>query len=266
MKFKSAVTLSILAHVSLFALAILSPEKRNGSGTIYYVDLIQMGGQGNGRGSGGSAGGGKKTEGGNREEKGASLMETRAGSVRNLAVSKETPAALRYPDKEGRRKPEEKKLISVIRKEKPGSIPQTATGRTGTGGTDGLKMGISAGNGSGGDGTSGDGTGGDGGGGGIGTYFPYAYYVDTVRNKISSSWYSSLVEPGLKGRFVSAVYFKILRSGQITDVRVEKASGISSLDLSAMRAVENAAPFAALPGDFQYPHLIVHFEFEWEKK
>lgn len=265
MKFKSAVTLSILAHISLFALAIFSPEKRNGSGTIYYVDLIQMGGPGGGRGSGGSAGGGRGTEGRNREEKGASLIETRTGSVRNLAVSKETPSSLRYPDKEGKKKTEEKKLISVVRKERTGSTPQTTADATGTGGTDGLKMGISAGNGSGGDGTEGDGTGG-GGGGGFGTYFPYAYYVDTVRNKISSSWYSSLVGPGLKGRFVTAVYFKILRSGQISNVRVEKASGISSLDLSAMRAVENAAPFAALPGDFPYPLLIVHFEFEWEKK
>ena len=260
MKFKSAAALSILAHVSLFALAILSPEKRDGSGTIYYVDLIQMGGQGGGRGSAG-AGSQRGKEGGNREEKGASLIETRAGSVRNLVVSKETPSSLRYPDKEGRKKSEENKLISVVRKEKTGSAQQTIAGTTGP---DGLKMGISTGNGSGGDGTAGDGTGG--GGGGIGTYFPYAYYVDTVRNKISSSWYSSLVGPGLKGRFVTAVYFKILRSGQITDVRVEKASSISSLDLSAMRAVENAAPFAALPGDFPYPLLIVHFEFEWEKK
>ena len=266
MKFKSAVALSILVHISLFALAILSPEKRDGSGTIYYVDLIQMGGRGGGRGSGGSAGGGKRPEGGNREEKGSSLIETRAGSVRNLAVSKENPASLRYPDKEGRKKPEEKKLISVVRKEKTGSAAQTVVGTTGTGGTDGLKMGISAGNGSGEDGSAGDGSGGGGEGGGIGTYFPYAYYVDTVRSKISSSWYSSLVGPGLKGRFITAVYFKILSSGQIADVRVEKASGINSLDLSAIRAVENAAPFAALPGDFPYPLLIVHFEFEWEKK
>ena len=87
-----------------------------------------------------------------------------------------------------------------------------------------------------------------------------------MRNKISSSWYNSLVSPGLKGRFLTSVYFKIARTGQITDVKVEKTSGISTLDLSARRAVENAAPFAALPADFPYPLLIVHFEFEWEKK
>ena len=263
MKFKFAVTVSILIHLSLFILAVYTPAKRNGSDTVYYVDLIQTGPGG----SGGGHGGGSKGPGGaNRGENDASLMETQqAGSVRDLTVAKETPASLRFPDRESRKKPEEKKLISVIRKENTGSAPKSAPGAAGIDGTNGLKMGVSTGNGSGGDGTGGNGTGG-GGSGGIGGYFPYAYYVDTVRNKISSSWYNSLVSPGLKGRFLTSVYFKIQRSGQITDMIVEKTSGISTLDLSARRAVENAAPFAALPADFPYPLLIVHFEFEWEKK
>ena len=46
---------------------------------------------------------------------------------------------------------------------------------------------------------------------------------------------------------------------------MENPSGIVSLDLSARRAIENAAPFAPLPNDFTSQYLVVHFEFEWEK-
>ena len=209
MKFKFAVALSILIHLSLFILAVYSPAKQNGSGTVYYVDLIQGGPGGPG---GGSGGGNKGSGGGNPKENGASLLETQqAGSVRNLTVAKETPSSLRFPDRESRKKPEEKKLISVIRKENAGPAPKSSSGASGIDGINGLKMGLSAGGGSGGEGTGGDGSGGGGGGGsgGLGGYFPYAYYVDTVRNQISSSWYNSLVSPGLKGHFFTAVYFII---------------------------------------------------------
>ena len=94
---------------------------------------------------------------------------------------------------------------------------------------------------------------------------PYAYYYETLRNKVSSSWYSSLVSPGYRGKFISTVYFKIFRNGNIKDLKLENSSGIESLDLSALRAVENASPFAPLPSDFSAKYLIVHFKFEWEK-
>ena len=263
MKFKFAVALSILVHLFAFHPGDLFARQTE----RLRHRLLRRPDPGGGREDRAEAPRirrSKRTKG-----KRASLLETQqAGSVRNLTVAKETPSSLRFPDRESRKKPEEKKLISVIRKENTGPAPKSSSGASGIDGINGLKMGLSTGNGSGGEGTGGDGTGGGGGGGsgGIGGYFPYAYYVDTVRNKISSSWYNSLVSPGLKGRFLTSVYFKIARSGQITDVKVEKTSGISTLDLSARRAVENAAPFAALPADFPYPLLIVHFEFEWEKK
>jgi TonB family protein len=73
------------------------------------------------------------------------------------------------------------------------------------------------------------------------------------------------VAPGLKGKYVAGVYFIVRRDGEVTDLRLENSSGIVSLDLSARRAIENAAPFAPLPPDFPSQYLVVHFEFEWEK-
>ncbi len=180
------------------------------------------------------------------------MIEQPRGGVKKLTVAKESRSALRYPDKSGRSKkePEEEKLISVVRKTPattapPPSSSTSSSGNLRSGGeSGGLRTGISSS--SAGSGSSPGGYGGSGTGG----FFPYAYYIETLRSKVSSSWYNSLVSPGLNGKFLTSVYFKIMRDGQIGDLRVEKPSGIDSLDLSALRAIEDAAPFAPLPADF----------------
>ncbi len=290
MKFKLAVILSIVWHISLFALAFYLPAmKTAGKGeTVYYIDFIQMPGSGGG-GSGGEGGGGNEGQG-----TPAAGRETAANNgsapdptkgVRDLTVrQEETGSNLRYPDLEKKKKdekdnkkedrktrPQEKKeeLVSVVRKDmrNTGGSAQTP----GPANSSAPVIRIGAGRGGSGTGTghgdgSGSGTGyGDGSGYGYGGAFPYSYYIDAVKNKISSSWYSALVTPGLRGKFVAVVYFKILRDGSIIDVILEDKSGVESLDLSALRAVGNAAPFPPLPAAFAYRHLGVHFEFEWSK-
>jgi TonB family protein len=252
MKFKFTLALSLLLHASLAALFIVHPSRRAGGETTYYVDLISLGG-----GRGGAGGGDAPATAKAEPAAQASLVEEKAGSVKDLTVEKEFKSPLRYPDKEGRKKTEAEKMISVVRKER---TPVTAVRNAPAvpGGEDGLKTGISSG--------GGGGPGGGAGGGGGGGYFPHAYYIDLLRNRISSSWYNSLVAPGLKGKYVTGVYFIIYRDGEISELRVEKPSGVQSLDLSARRAIENAAPFAPLPNDFSSEYLVVHFEFEWEKR
>ena len=275
MKFKATLLISLGLHLSLAALFIIQPSQKSSSMT-YYVDLINLGNGGNGgSGGGGSAGGAGGGKGNSllpaQQETAAqaALIEGKSGSVKNLTVEKKYQSPLRYPDSEGRKNVEPEKMISVIRKDRPLIKGETLVKGTTIG--DGLKTGISSG-GSGSGGGSGGGGGGDGSGGGygpgsggIGGYFPYAYYVDLLRNRISSSWYNSLVAPGLKGKYVAGVYFIVRRDGEVSDLRLENSSGIVSLDLSARRAIENAAPFAPLPPDFPSQYLVVHFEFEWEK-
>ena len=254
MKFKATLVLSIVLHASLAALFIIQPPSKSSGEMTYYVDLVNLGG-----GGGGGAGGGKGAGGGTQEPAAqAALIEEKSGGVKNLTVEKKFQSPLRFPDKESKKKVEDEKMISVIRKEK--TVPKSEAPFQGTGSDQGLKTGIS----SGGNG-SGDGSGWGNGPGGPGGYFPHAYYIDLLRSRISSSWYSSLVAPGLKGKYVTGVYFIVRRDGGISDLRVERSSGIDSLDLSARRAIENAAPFAPLPNDFSSQYLVVHFEFEWEK-
>jgi len=259
MKFRATLVLSILLHASLAALFVIQPGRKAGGEMTYYVDLIRLGGGGpNGPGGGGRAGkGGPSASLAQKQEPAAqaALIEEKGG-VKDLAVEKKFQSPLRYPDKEGKKKVEENKMISVVRKEP--AIARSETAARDAGGEDGLKTGISSGG-------IGGGSGGGGWGEGAGGYFPHAYYIDLLRNRISSSWYSSLVAPGLKGKYVTGVYFIVRRDGEISDLRVEKPSGNVSLDLSARRAIENAAPFAPLPNDFSSQYLVVHFEFEWEK-
>jgi TonB family protein len=273
MKFKATLFISLGLHLSLGALLIIQPPQKGG-GTTYYVDLINLGGGGgngdgsgggggNGRGGGGrdGSGAGQETAAGAGEAAGAAWIEADGRSVRDLTVEKQFQSSLRYPDREGRKKTEPEKMVSVVRKDRPLVKTGIDTQRRPIEG--GLKTGISSGGGGSG---GGDGYGtGSGSGPGGGGYFPYAYYVDLLRNRISSSWYSSLVAPGLKGKYVAAVYFVVRRDGSIGDLRLESSSGIPSLDLSARRAIESAAPFAPLPPDFPSQYLVVHFEFEWEK-
>ena len=275
MKFKATLLISIVLHLSLAALFVIQPAQKSGSMT-YYVDLINLGSGGNGGSSGSGEGGG--SAGGAGGGKGnsllpaqqeaapqAALIEGKSDSVKNLTVEKKYLSPLRYPDREGRKNAEPEKMISVVRKDRP--LVKGENLVKGSAIENGLKTGISSGGSGGGGGGAGGGGGGGGagGGGGIGGYFPYAYYVDLLRNRISSSWYNSLVAPGLKGKYVAAVYFIVRRDGEISDLRLENSSGITSLDLSAKRAIENAAPFAPLPPDFTSQYLVVHFEFEWEK-
>lgn len=249
MKFKATLIISLGLHLSLAALFIIQPPKK-ASDMTYYVDLINLGSGGNsGSGNGGGGKGNSLQPTQQETAPQAALIEGESGSVKNLAVEKKFQSPLRYPDSDGRKKAEPEKMISVIRKDRPPVKGETTI----RGGTieNGLKTGISSGGGY--------------GSGSAGGYFPYAYYVDLLRNRISSSWYNSLVAPGLKGKYVASVYFVVRRNGEISDLRLENSSGIASLDLSARRAIENAAPFAPLPPDFTSQYLVVHFEFEWEK-
>jgi TonB family protein len=256
MKFKATLVLSIALHASLAALFVIQPPSKSRGEMTYYVDLVNLGG-GTGGNGGSKAGKGGLAHQGEKQEPAAqaALIEEKSGGVKNLTVEKKFQSPLRFPDKESKKKVEDDKMISVIRKEK--TVAKSETPIQGTVIDQGLKTGISSGDGGGwGNGPP---------GGGPGGYFPHAYYIDLLRSRISSSWYSSLVAPGLKGKYITGVYFIVRRDGEISDLRVERPSGVDSLDLSARRAIENAAPFAPLPNDFSSQYLVVHFEFEWEK-
>lgn len=88
--------------------------------------------------------------------------------------------------------------------------------------------------------------------------FGYGYYIDQLLQLIDAQWN----RPPLGGEVRAVLFFRILRNGSIEDLEVEESSGYNSFDLAALRAVQNAVPFPALPASYRNPslgvHLIVH--------
>ncbi len=95
--------------------------------------------------------------------------------------------------------------------------------------------------------------------------FPYTYYLQIIIDRVSSQWFTSLVDPGISGTFQATAYFKILRSGQVSELKIQESSGVQSLDMSALRAIRSAAPFPPLPRDYEGEYLVIYLIFEHSK-
>lgn len=257
--FRKALLLSAVFHIGLFILIVLSPSLPGSSskGLIHYIPLSLGGLPG---GGGGGGGGGVQTS----PAPAPVQAEAKKPMLKDLTVpskvqAEEPASKLRYPA-------EKSKKGTKAKKAKQASIadttPASKTGQQGSGpvqgaGGSGVRIGL------GGPGSGGGGSGYD---SQIGlSNFPYTYYLQAVSDRISANWFTSLVDPGIKGNFQTVVYFKIQRSGQTTDISVKESSGVESLDLSAMRAVQRSTPFPPLPPDYDQDYLGIFLIFEHSK-
>lgn len=100
-----------------------------------------------------------------------------------------------------------------------------------------------------------------GGGGDFGAR--YAWYVDNVRRVVSQNWLMYEVDPHTTPNERVYLTFDISRNGQPTNVRIEKSSGIPSLDQSAMRALQRIDTFGPLPPDYRGSSVGAEFYFDY---
>jgi protein TonB len=87
--------------------------------------------------------------------------------------------------------------------------------------------------------------------------FNYSYYVSQMLASIGANWFKptdQAVSP--------VIFFRIARDGSISEVRVEKSSGLPFVDRAAQRAVLTSSPLPPLPADFHENSLGVHLKFE----
>ncbi len=94
--------------------------------------------------------------------------------------------------------------------------------------------------------------------------FEFTYYLMLIRNKVAQGW---TPPAGLEtGRPVRAVvYFRVSRSGGVSAVRLETASGVEFFDRASLRAVTLSDPLPPLPLGFPGSHLGIHFGFEYAR-
>ncbi len=88
--------------------------------------------------------------------------------------------------------------------------------------------------------------------------FPFPYYLVQVQNLIERNWRAPFSGQGQRA---TTVYFKISRSGEVEDVKIEQSSGNALFDQAAMRAVYYASPLPPLPAGSGLQSLGVHFDF-----
>lgn len=101
------------------------------------------------------------------------------------------------------------------------------------------------------------------GGGDFGGRFPW--YVDAVRNRVSSNWLQASVDASLQWAPRAVVTFDILRNGTITNVQILQSSGNRSVDNSALRAIQSSSPANPLPGEYSGDKVSVEFWFDFKR-
>ncbi|MFQ6069029.1 MAG: energy transducer TonB [Candidatus Aminicenantales bacterium] len=251
--FQTAVFISIFAHLVLFTLLLVSPSLPEPSRkkTIHYVNLISF----------------PHARGGRRGEE--AVLPPGRETLKDLTTAQklkdQTPSSLRHPVEKPKKDDSlaENKKAAISKSER--TLEEKGSGRSGqrestskTSASTGTGLRI----------------------GGLGeeasidedytsrigfSRFPYTYYLQAIMDRVSSNWFTSLVEPGISGTFKAVVYFKITRNGQVMDLRIDRSSGIRSLDLSALRAIRSSSPFPPLPEDYGDEYLVIRLIFEHSK-
>ena len=100
------------------------------------------------------------------------------------------------------------------------------------------------------------------GGGDFGARYPW--YVDAVRNRVRQAWDQTTIDPAVRAarRAHAVVTFRISTNGAISNIRMSQSGGNSSMDNSALRALQSIDSFRALPNDYMGSYVDVTFDFD----
>ena len=101
------------------------------------------------------------------------------------------------------------------------------------------------------------------GGGDFAGRFPS--YVDAVRNRISSNWLQSTVDPSIRWAPRANFTFQVLKDGTVTNVQMTQSSGNRSVDNSALRAILSSSPVSPLPSNYSGSSVTVEFYFDFRR-
>jgi protein TonB len=102
-----------------------------------------------------------------------------------------------------------------------------------------------------------------GGGGDFGT--KYSWYVHVIQQKVAENWLKYEVDPRITTAQRVYIVFDIARDGHPANVRVEQSSGVPSLDISAVRALQRIDTFGPLPPDYPGGKISVEYWFDYKK-
>ncbi|HET7214210.1 MAG TPA: TonB family protein [Terriglobia bacterium] len=93
----------------------------------------------------------------------------------------------------------------------------------------------------------------------------FGWYVQAVRNRVSSNWLLSTISPSILNAPRVYVEFDINKDGSVSNPHVTQSSGIAEVDRSALRAVLASSPLAPLPPDYSGSKVSVDFYFDLKR-
>ncbi|HEV8144825.1 MAG TPA: TonB family protein, partial [Bryobacteraceae bacterium] len=94
----------------------------------------------------------------------------------------------------------------------------------------------------------------------------FAGYAAQIRTLVAQQWRTSGIDQRLQNPPQVIVTFELMRNGTIRNLRLLQKSGNSALDLSVLRAIEDAAaPFPPIPPGFEKDYAKVEFTFELKR-
>ena len=93
----------------------------------------------------------------------------------------------------------------------------------------------------------------------------FSWYVQTVQRKVSENWLKYEIDPRITQANRVYLTFDIARDGHPANVQIEQSSGVPSLDVSAMRAIQRIDTFGPLPPDYSGSKVSVEFWFDYKR-
>jgi protein TonB len=174
-------------------------------------------------------------------------------------IEEKAPDAIEIQGKNAKIKPKPKPKQETASKEKPQPAPveednQVAFGEGGP--VSGPYGTFSAAGAKGGFGVTG-------GGGDFGT--KYAWYVQVIQKKVAENWLKYEVDPRITTAQRVYITFDVARDGHPANIKVEQGSGVPSLDISAVRALQRIDTFGPLPPDYPGGKISVEYWFDYKK-
>ena len=179
--------------------------------------------------------------------------ESRGLSKSQPKVQEQEPEAIPIADKNSKKTP--KPVTATNRKPEPAPEESNQV-PYGEGGPVNGPYGFSAGGAKGGFGFTG-------GGGDFGSRF--SWYVQNVQRKVSENWLKYEVDPRVTQGNRVYLTFDIARDGHPANVQIEQSSGVPSLDVSAVRAIQRIDTFGPLPPDYAGNKVSVEFWFDYKR-
>jgi protein TonB len=171
-------------------------------------------------------------------------------------VEEKEPDAIEIQGKNTKIKPK-KPPTATKEKTQPAPEPETNQVAFGEGGpVSGPYGSFAAGGAKGGFGVTGN-------GGDFGTR--YGWYVQVIQRKVSENWLKYEVDPKITGGQRVYITFDVARDGHPYNVQVEQSSGVPSLDVSAVRALQRIDTFGSLPPDYGGNKISVEYWFDYKK-